>query len=548
MAKEVLDDIEDHVNSVRTEWTVAREKWFHGERVDPVFEGMVRDFCTFDGNMQAVHAKAATFMKGVEQFASGLTSLCDGVSAGLARVQDHQIASESCKMREAALQIARADAPHSALAKLRRDLQFNIVTPVQNHINNNRTLKASLEMRRRRLLELQAAQVQFDGCVKKGLSLSDRRYLQAKSALESARMAFVDVDRHVFEWLYILEEYRGDILDSTLQTLKYLQYEFFATSAHSLSGSLPERIEFRPMVEMTPEHLEAQVQMELQENPEENPDVDIFDFSTRLIDKKTREEPPEKAEPALPVDPLSLSSLMMQGFDEGPARRALRLHQNDTQAALDWLVDGGTDDVATQKARGPSDGVRMPTTTRRVQRLKAMRKAQQQKLREQREGKKQAEAGEKPGESSEEEPADQARAEAHRVQDVGQGANDLAAHQPPADLLELPADAPTGPQDLLGMEEVVAPTAAPAAASLLDLDGGMAAAEVMPEAPVPSSAQLLEAAWALQAVSPPAPLQSADLPLPSAAAPSLGLAPTQATKGSPNAEPRDPFADLAGLG
>lgn len=43
------------------------------------------------------------------------------------------------------------------------------------------------------------------------------------------------------------------------RTLKYLQYEFFATSAHSISGVLPVRMEFRPMVEMTPEHLEAQV-------------------------------------------------------------------------------------------------------------------------------------------------------------------------------------------------------------------------------------------------------------------------------------------------
>jgi hypothetical protein len=42
------------------------------------------------------------------------------------------------------------------------------------------------------------------------------------------------------------------------RTLKYLQYEFFATSAHAISGVLPVRMEFRPMVEMTPEHLEAQ--------------------------------------------------------------------------------------------------------------------------------------------------------------------------------------------------------------------------------------------------------------------------------------------------
>ena len=34
---------------------------------------------------------------------------------------------------------------------------------------------------------------------------------------------------------------------------------------------------------------------------------------------------------AVAVDPLSLVSLLSQGFDESQARRALRLHNNDTQ-------------------------------------------------------------------------------------------------------------------------------------------------------------------------------------------------------------------------
>merc|ERR1712154_216570 len=136
--------------------------------------------------------------------------------------------------------------------------------------------------------------------------------------------------------------------DSTLQTLKYLEYEFFATSAHAVSTSLPTRMEFRPMVEMTPEHLEAQVDMELQKSEESEvsaniggiADTTIIDFSARLIDKKVKEDPGDAADVALPVDPFSLSSLLSQGFEEGPARKALRKRQNNTQAALDWLING----------------------------------------------------------------------------------------------------------------------------------------------------------------------------------------------------------------
>jgi len=384
-----METIEDQLINLKTEYQNFREKWFHGETIDPVFEGVVRDFCAFDETMNNVHNKVGIFMKSVDSLATGLTALTEGVTENMARANDSQIASDSCKMKEATNQIARADAPHSAIAKLRRDMEFNILSPVQNHIANNRNLKVSLDIRRRRLIELNSAKKVLEDCQKRNLSQTDRRYLQAQSNFEAAKLSFSDVDRHVFEWLYILEEYRGDILDSTLQTLKYLEYEFFASSAHAISSSLPSRMEFRPMVEMTPEHLEAQVEMELQESEEGGACADatgeafsnqapIADFSMRLIDKRAKDEPSEG--PSLPVDPLSLSSLLSQGFEEGPARRALRLHQNDTQAALDWLIDGHHEESNKQKQM--SEGVRMPTTVKRVHKLKAMRKAQQEKQKE----------------------------------------------------------------------------------------------------------------------------------------------------------------------
>merc|ERR1719296_398711 len=153
------------------------------------------------------------------------------------------------------------------------------------------------------------------------------------------------------------------------------------------------------MVEMTPEHLEAQVDMELQKSEESevtatlggSADTTIIDFSARLIDKKVQEDPGDAAEPQLPVDILSLSSLISQGFEEGPARKALRKHQNNTQAALDWLINGQAEEE--EKKKLVSDGVRMPTTVKRVQKLKAMRRAQQEKLKEKRENEGRDEEG-----------------------------------------------------------------------------------------------------------------------------------------------------------
>jgi len=77
--------------------------------------------------------------------------------------------------------------------------------------------------------------------------------------------------------------------------------------------------------------------------------------------------------------------LLAQGFEEGKARRALRIHRNDTQAALDWLINGSLEE--SNKSQTVSEGVRMPTTVKRVQRFKAARKARQEKFRQEREGK-----------------------------------------------------------------------------------------------------------------------------------------------------------------
>lgn len=444
---------------LRTEWNVRREKWFHGESLDPVFEGVVKDFCVFDVTMQDIYKKVEVFMKGVDSLAEGLVTLSEATIAGLTHVDDDLIKSDSCKVREATNQITRADAPHSAIAKLRRDMDFNIVNPIRSHLLNNRNLKAQLEKRRRRMIELNVAKKQHEDCVKRGLQQTDRRFLQAQSALESSKMSFHEVDRNIFEWLYILEEYKGDILDSTLQTLKYLQYEFFATSAHAISGVLPARMEFRPMVEMTPEHLEAQVEMELADEEEGV----VTDFSVRLIEKLAKDNKSKPGEgvdscandpgPALPVDPLSLSSLLSQGFEEGPARRALRMHRNDTQAALDWLINGGGDDDVA----GQEDKVRMPTTVRRVQRLKAKRRAQQEKLRMQEEEDDDDKDDEEEDDEEEEEEEDEEDEEDTRSVPAQRSSGSRTSGSNPP-----PPRPPPPPSDLLGLDASAAAPAPPA--------------------------------------------------------------------------------------
>jgi hypothetical protein len=292
---------------------------------------------------------------------------------------------------------------------------------------NNRNVKHSLNERKSKLLEVTTTQKLLLEAEKTG---NQRKVLAASQEFEIRRREFEHVDRNLFDWLCILEEYKDDIADSTLQTLKYLQYEFFATAAHAVAKVLPPRMEFRPMVEMTPKHLETQIDLEREEEAMANEADDvgaaqgaggvrtlpsIGDYSTRIVERMekarlTRVTAEEQAETNLPVDPLSLSVLLSHGFDEGAARRALRTHGNDTQAALEVLLNPPAV-VSTHRAPtlAPNlphpaklavrvvteDGeatVRMPATLARIQRLKEVKKkigernAAKEKRREERTG------------------------------------------------------------------------------------------------------------------------------------------------------------------
>ena len=364
---------------VKQELSVLKEKYLFSTDdtlQDPVFQGVVRNFNAFNECIEQLFGKINKLTVSLEAVATELSSVSTGVLDQYKKAvpEDHLIVSDCYKFREASNQIGREDAPHSSLAKYKRDLAYNVIGPLKNHLMNCRQIKNIIDLRNRKMMEVSAA-------VKRG---------ELPETINHLREEFDQVDTHLFDWFMILEEYRGDILDSLLQTLKYLEYEFFASAAHAVAAVLPARMEFRPMVEMTPKQLELQLGIEKKAATElgeggSAPQVEtaegyvgsgmrgISDYSKRLIEKM---ESPTSASSSVPVDILSLSSLLAQGFDEGPARKALRECNNDTQAALDMLLNNTG--VQSPDRSGSPDGigqglVRMPTTLKRIQRIKELK-------------------------------------------------------------------------------------------------------------------------------------------------------------------------------
>mmetsp|Transcript_49444 Transcript_49444/g.138454 ORF Transcript_49444/g.138454 Transcript_49444/m.138454 type:complete len:419 (-) Transcript_49444:64-1320(-) len=375
----------------------SSEQVLYGEHIDPVFEGMVKEMDAFHDTLQILSSETSAFMEGIGQLSEGLQTVSENFFGNVACIGNKHVASDSCRLKEATTRIIREDATDSAIGKLRRNMAYNFEAPIKSHLENCEKLKAELEKRERRLEELRSAKQQVDECMRQGLDSTHKLSQIAENEFRASKKAFQEVDRHIFEWLYVLEAHRDDILDSSLQTLKFLQYEFFAMSAHAISGILPSRMEFRPMVDMDPECLKAQVELALEDaelgdaggeecGQHETDAKSILhgaDFTMRMVQRLAMDskDAAEGDSTTLPVDVLSLSALLSHGVEEGPARRALRLHRNDTQAALDWLLTGGGDVVPGSTAAQIDVTVRAPTAGRgrtRLDRLRELRRQQEQ--------------------------------------------------------------------------------------------------------------------------------------------------------------------------
>lgn len=306
----------DFSELIKTEIAFLRETYYYHldeTNKDPVFDGMVRNLKKFENILKNLQIQILKLSDSFDSFTHQSETLNEVFATNY---RDTEIASDAKTLAEISTK------------KFKRDLQYNVLEPIKSHLLNLDQIHNIIDLRNRKLIEMRL--------------------------IPSLRSEFEEIDSHLFEWLFIIEEYQGDIYDSLLQTMKYLQYEFFASAAHSIATFLPKRMEFRPMVEMTPKQMQSQLGIEKKFHTK----ISDIDYTNKLVNKIE----PEFTMASPTVDVLSLSTLLAQGFEEGPARRALKRANNDTQQALILLV-------APEESN-----VRIPTTLKRLQRLKELKK------------------------------------------------------------------------------------------------------------------------------------------------------------------------------
>jgi UBA/TS-N domain len=391
-----LPSFSDTKSVLQTNFQFFKEKFLFNSPEDPVFSGILRDFNAFDKSLNLLFTKCIDFENQLSDLSTSLETLSQTVEHQFLSSEDPLIKQDSIKYFQATNKITKTDAPHSVIAKFKRDLEFNVSVPLKSHLLNNKKIKQLSSARNDKLVYLTSIQKQFD-------SSSDPKKpipsdLQKK--FEDALQDFVKVDEDLSDWLFISLEYKDDIFDSLLQTLKYLQYEFFASAAHEIASVLPPRMEFRPLVEMTPKQLESQIKLEREERKvleqerqaEEQEEgssnaAPIADYSAKVIDRMERSKlvnGEETVVSSVSVDPMSLSVLVAQGFNESDARKALKFCANDPQAALEFLInppkpDLGKNAVKVETEDGEEYYVRVPSTLARIQRLKEVKRKIQNK-------------------------------------------------------------------------------------------------------------------------------------------------------------------------
>mmetsp|Transcript_42960 Transcript_42960/g.98662 ORF Transcript_42960/g.98662 Transcript_42960/m.98662 type:complete len:450 (+) Transcript_42960:60-1409(+) len=301
----------DQPEALSSEWKLL---WVRA--ADPAFEKRVENFHLFDATMKEILRRATAFLRGMRNFVKELRTHSEAVSSYSLHANDVNVAADGSKLKQATNQITREDAPHSEIARFQRDLRHNIIVPTERHVEHNRKINMYLCNWRESLTALR-----FKKMTPKG----------QKPCGTGTVAEFEKLHSYLAEWLFVFDMHRDDIVDSTIQTMKHLQYQFFALSAHAIGNVLPARVEFRPLCEMSPEYLDGMTN----------------DFLCR------------------PVDEMSVITLTAQGFDEDHARRVLRICRNDTQAALDWLLHPPAEmDLVDEH------GVRQPASVALVDRFK----------------------------------------------------------------------------------------------------------------------------------------------------------------------------------
>lgn len=365
---------------------------------DPVLDGLIREFKKFGESLKALYDGVGKFTQALDQQCHGTMSMVETFSTTLSRA-GHYIASDMVKYKEACNNITREDAPFSTIAKFKRDLNFNVIEPLRKHIGHYHVLLDRIERRHRLLAELKVCRQALEGQIEDNtdkLTKSDfDKVASLFNEFKTAKKLFEKENTNLLEWMLMIDAYQEDIYDSLIQTIKCLQYEFLAGSARNIASVLPKTMEFRPLMEMTPENLLPQVQIAMMAREEKvkakGLDHSKLQTTTRILelfqsDSDHESDIPLPSNRSVQVDPLSLSLLLAQGFDEELARRALRSSNNDTQAALDWLLNPPPEGETTPPTLGDvTTSVRLPKTGKLMEKLRAYEEARRARLAKQNE-------------------------------------------------------------------------------------------------------------------------------------------------------------------
>eukprot|EP00916_Digyalum_oweni_P022825 GHVL01037800.1.p1 GENE.GHVL01037800.1~~GHVL01037800.1.p1 ORF type:complete len:450 (+),score=65.71 GHVL01037800.1:33-1382(+) len=345
--KEIADNI---THSIRFETRALTEGRKMSSVSDPVFEAYVSKYNWLVDTMKELYATADKWMSAIDALAEAQNAISTVFMNRLSKCEDDFLLAEGMRYREGTHAIGNRNAPHSYYARLQRDLDFNLVRPLMQHIIHAERIKRLMEERTKRKIDWELNEAAINKHIENQKCKNseyeadvkfDSKYKELIDRREASQKNLYDYDAPLWEWLMVYNEFSWDIFDSCLQTFKYLQFDFFSGCSHHLNLLLPERMEFRPLVEMVPEpqmHSVVRMYLESERNEYRNwqPDATKKLLSAWEEDGRWANDVVEEEE----YDPIDLQNLIINHkFSKQLSKFALQ-RKGNLQEALQYLLSG----------------------------------------------------------------------------------------------------------------------------------------------------------------------------------------------------------------
>lgn len=190
---------------------------------------MMDSFDKFDETMAGIRTRVETFLGDLRKLNHDMWKVSEALEmCATSLAAGCQLKKSTQKLSAAIRSIIDLDDIYSVASKSKRDAEHNLLDPLVQHMENGERLRADVAARSKAYNKL-----------------SHKLKSRAPVDISQETADCLAHDRRIFEWLWVIQEYRNDMIDSLIGTTAAIQTEYFVSASQALTINLelPARLE-----------------------------------------------------------------------------------------------------------------------------------------------------------------------------------------------------------------------------------------------------------------------------------------------------------------